>query len=311
MRKQSIAILLCAIIVVALAAYFWYNWSIRPVSPVQVGIFYYLWYNPAWDFSWNTSKIVDVPVLGYYNSSDPAVIRQHLLWMKDLGVDFVVISWWGFYDYYGEFIDNAAKQVFETAQSINSTLRFAIMVEAFNKTGNSYDYEGIYDHIYSGFVEPYSSLYYNRSKPLVCFFNNQNLTDNGNFPQDIEARFNTIIVGQQSYAEWTYTDLNIYDLPAHELHDQTSVTPRFDDSRFNTPSVVKDPSLAEGVYDQEWMNAIELVHDGKVKIIMITSWNEFVERTEIEPHYDATPWAASNYTDFLYNKTKDSIGALP
>jgi len=117
MKKWLMAVLLC--IVVASAAIIYvaikYNGS-KPI--LKIGIFYYVWYNPAWEFSWDTSKIIDQPVLGFYNSSDPVIIRQHLLSMKGLGIDFVVISWWGFYDEYGKFIDDAAKQVFRIAEEM-------------------------------------------------------------------------------------------------------------------------------------------------------------------------------------------------
>jgi hypothetical protein len=182
MRKRIIAILLCAVIVVAFGAYLLFPPSLSPSRP-KIGIFYYLWYDTTSPESWNKTKIVDTPVLGDYDSCNSTVISQHLRWIQDLNIDFIIISWWGNYDDYGKYTDNATKQVFETAQNISSNLKFAIMVEPFNKTGNSYDYNGIYNHIYDNFVEPYSSLYYNDSKPVICFFNNQNLTDNGAIPR--------------------------------------------------------------------------------------------------------------------------------
>ena len=309
MRRFWVAVFLCTVVVAAFVLIMMYI----PPPPVtlkpQVGIFFYVWYNPADEESWDRSKIVDRPVLGYYNSSDPAVIRQQLLLIEELGVDFVVISWWGFYDDDGIFRDGAARQVFETAQSINSALKFAVMVEPFNETGDSYDYGGIYDRVFDTFVEPYSGLYYNYSgKPLICFFNNESLTDNGVFPQDEESRFNVVTVGQQFYTDWIYTDLNVYDLPAHDPRGQVSVTPRFDDSRYREPSCVVDPNLTEEVYDlKEWENALKLVREGKVSFVLISSWNEYVERTQIEPCYDGT---AAVPSDFLYNITKEKISQL-
>jgi len=71
---------------------------------------------------------------------------------------------------------------------------------------------------------------------------------------------------------------------------------------------VVDPNLTEGVYDQEWTNATLLWNEGKSDTIMISSWNEYVERTEIEPHYDAT--AINQSTNFLYDKTKYYINQI-
>ena len=114
--------------------------------------------------------------------------------MQNAGIDFAVISWWGFYDAYGNFIDNATRQVFETAQAMNSSLKFAVMVEAFNQTGSLYDYDSIYNYVYDNFVAPHHLLYLTDGKPVICFFNNQNLTYSGNMPKD--PRFNVITVGQ-------------------------------------------------------------------------------------------------------------------
>jgi hypothetical protein len=306
MRRVFFAVFLCIVIAVAFVAYVIIT---EKPTPPKVGIFYYVWYNPSSEVSWNRTKITDQPVLGFYNSSDRAIIRQHLLWMKELNIDFVVISWWGFYDDYGRFIDNAAKQVFETAQSINGTLKFAIMVEPFNKTGNSYDYNGIYNYIYDTFVAPYSSLYYNDSKPVICFFNNKNLTDNGNVPQDGKSRFNMILVGQQPYTQWIYTDLNPYDYRTLG-QNQISVTPRYDESHIpdRKGNVTVDIYLNESYYDREWENATKLWQEGTIDTILISTWNEYPERTAIEPHIDATAVNPDPY--FLYNKTKGYINQI-
>jgi hypothetical protein len=228
--------------------------------------------------------------------------------MKDLGIDFVVISWWGYYNAYEQFIDNSTRQVFQIAEDNNINLKFAIMVEPFNKTSNSYDYSGIYDHVYDEFVVPYSSLYYNdNGKPLICFFNNESLTPNGIIPKD--ERFSILLVGEQNYTQWTYNDLNSNDTNEISVTPHTnevSVTPRYDNSRLKENScIVCDPDLRQGIYEQEWENATQLFKEGKIDTVMITSWNEYVERTEIEPHIDATAYNKDPY--FLYNITKDYI----
>jgi hypothetical protein len=84
------------------------------------------------------------------------------------------------------------------------SLKFAVMVEPFNKSGSSSDYAGIYDHVYDDFVVPFSSIYYNASRPLICFFNDENLTDDGAIP--IDGRFDTVLVGSHpTFNESTLT----------------------------------------------------------------------------------------------------------
>ena len=302
MRMQWIAlVLLWVLILSAVSAVV----LLRPnlLSPPKFGLFYYVWYGHLAD-DWEPPKFVDYPVFGNYSSSDPDVIKQQLTSMEDAGIDFAVISWWGFYDDYGKYVDNATKQIFETAQAMSSTLKFAVMVEPFNDTGRSYDYRAIYNYIWNNYAAPYSSLYYNMSgKPVICFFNDGNLTrGNGNIPRD--AKFKVVIVGQQSYTQWIYTDLNNYDFPANGPINQTSVTPRYDESHLSERpgNVTVDIYLNESIYDKEWGNAIQLWQEGKIDTIIISSWNEYPERTAIEPHYDGTSVIKDPF--YLFNKTK-------
>jgi hypothetical protein len=302
MKKGLVAILLCIVVASATVAYL----AFRNPSFLKVGTFYYVWYG-ALPSDWTPPKFADYPVsiLGNYSSANATVIKQQLIWIQDLGINFVVISWWGnASDSYHQFINNNTRKVFQVAEDNTINLKFAIMVEPFNTSGTSYNYVEIYDCVYNEFVLPYSSIYYNDSRPVLCFFNDDTLTDNGNFQQD--SRFKIILVGQTNYVQWEYLNLNYYVQPKrHPYTDEISVTPRFDDHRYRTPSCVVDPNLTEGVYDEEWKNAMQLWRDGKINTIMITSWNEYVERTEIEPHRDATAHIQDPY--FLYKKTKDYI----
>jgi hypothetical protein len=136
--------------------------------------------------------------------------------------------------------------------------------------------------------------------------------------QFLDERFNTVLVGQQSYTQWIYTDLNPYDrfwlrstiMFLEHRQYQISVTPRYDESHISgrTGNATVDIYLNEGVYDREWENAIQLWKDGRIDTILISTWNEFPERTAIEPHYDAT--AANQSKSFLYDKTKYYINSI-
>jgi hypothetical protein len=292
---------------VILSFFVWFSQPSKPKPSVKVGIFYYLWYGAPNSDGWNASKFVDFPLIGNYSSSNSTVIGEQLREIKGLGVDFVVLSWWGFYDNYGKFIDGATKQVFQVAESQGVNLKFALMIEPFNslvnRSGQAYDYNAMYDHVYNDFVVPFPTLYYSNNEPLICFFNDQDLTKNRTVP--IDVRFNSVIIGQSDYCQWIYTNLNCYDKPKQNSANEVSITPRYDDSRIRTPNCTVDFDLSQGIYDQEWKNAIELLKEGKIDTVMITSWNEYPERTAIEPHHDATAFNSDPW--FLYNKTRDYI----
>ena len=307
MRKRLIAVLLCILVTVAVVAYVITEWPLPKPRTLEVGIFYYTWYDPSSEESWNRTKIIDQPFSGFYNSCDPTVIRQHFAWMSELRIDFVMISWWGFYDDYGKFTDNTVKQMFKIAHEDSTDLKLAVMVEPFHKTGN-YNYSEIYDHIYNTFVSPYSTVYYQtESKPVICYYNNDSLTAKGRVQSD--NRFSVILVGHEDYVDWIYTDLDYYVKPKNVPHsNQMSVTPRFDDRRARSPSCTVDVDLSQGIYDEEWENATRLWREGKIDIITIASWNEYPERTAIEPHYDASAYDSDPY--FLYNKTRAYINGL-
>jgi hypothetical protein len=51
--------------------------------------YYYMWFNAA---SWTHTKD-DVPSLGPYDSTDAAIIAQHVTWARQSGVDAFIASW--------------------------------------------------------------------------------------------------------------------------------------------------------------------------------------------------------------------------
>jgi hypothetical protein len=56
---------------------------------VPVLAYYYIWFDTQ---SWDRAKI-DYPTLGRYSSDDPAIMRQHIRWAKDAGIDGFIVSW--------------------------------------------------------------------------------------------------------------------------------------------------------------------------------------------------------------------------
>lgn len=66
----------------------------------DVGAHYYPWYGAPihdWrDGEWSLES-PSTPVLGNYDSTNPAVIEQHIDWCRQAGVSWLNVSWWGEY----------------------------------------------------------------------------------------------------------------------------------------------------------------------------------------------------------------------
>ena len=69
-------------------------------APLTVGAYYYPWFGPngqQWNRGFVRSELdpPEQPLLGEYDSRDPAVIAQHYAWAQTYGVDVFFASWAG------------------------------------------------------------------------------------------------------------------------------------------------------------------------------------------------------------------------
>jgi hypothetical protein len=263
-----------------------------------VGVYYYAWYDPNGSGHYNWTTIPDRSILGQYISNDSTIIAQHLYWMQDLSIDFAMISWWG----PDSWVDNTTKTIFETAQNNVTNVKLCLLIEAFNNT-NPIDYNATYDYVYSTYVAPYSSIYFRyQEKPLLLFYNEVNFT-NFDFPRDI--RFTVKISGHSDYVDWVYHDAVpemrqfYYPLPRDRCFP---ICPRFDDFYERPNNHTVDRTYESGWYITQWKEALALAEKHAIDVVTITSWNEFPERSMIEPHYDRDSFDPDPY--YLYNITK-------
>jgi hypothetical protein len=64
--------------------------SARAASrPDRLFAYYYIWFNAT---SWDRAKI-DYPLLGRYSSDERQVMRKHVQWAKEAGIDGFIVSW--------------------------------------------------------------------------------------------------------------------------------------------------------------------------------------------------------------------------
>lgn len=74
--------------------------------------FYYPWYGSrqgptGFDRAWEDKPPPNTPRLGMYDSQNPEVFRQHIEWARRAGIDGFIVSWWG----QGDFTDEVLREV--------------------------------------------------------------------------------------------------------------------------------------------------------------------------------------------------------
>jgi hypothetical protein len=288
---------------------------------VKVGIYYYVWYGNGstglgtahWNDSFN-NNIVDTPDIGFYDSNSNVTLYNQLKQMTDINISFVLISWWGagnFTDPSNHYIDNNAKKVFQVIKDNNLSIQAAILFEPFNQSSGEYNFPIVYDYIYDTFVTPFQSIYFHfLDKPLIVLYNQQDyFTPNGTYPED--DRFTTRISGHQNYTDWVYWSFDDqssmpqpYSPKGQPVckNEEIDVCPRYDDSHQRSPNSTFDVTYEQGYYAKQWSKAITEANSGNVTLIMISTWNEYHERTQIEPCNDSTS-AYNLNSSYIYDLT--------
>jgi hypothetical protein len=92
-----------------------------------VGVTYSAWFPPLTGAKWGT------PVLGVYNSSDETVIERHAEWLRDAGVDFIVVDWtnniehvYGVQDNNLYYIEAATEKIYEVFARVENAPKIVI-----------------------------------------------------------------------------------------------------------------------------------------------------------------------------------------
>jgi hypothetical protein len=273
-----------------------------------VCVYYYVWYGGP-DHPWINYR--DTPVLGLYNSSHLSVIARHLAWLRDLGVDCLIISWWG----PGHYTDKVAQKVFELLPSYG--LKAVIFVEPYLGSDHPEYYNKTWwsqtlAYIKENYIDKYPESYlYIDGKPLVPAFNPIGLAydPRPDFPQ-YAIRIVGNDIDNAKYQDWDYWpdyDRGLTGQLRIRRDGYVAIAPRYDDEHFRPGGVPPyDPDLSKGWYVKQWKYILK--HRSEIGVIAIATWNEFHERTMIEPHNDATAVEKDPY--YLYSLTQHYIEKL-
>jgi hypothetical protein len=318
--------------------FFTINSFICPVSSLSVNtsIFYYPWYgNPPNDGQWikwtqNNHKPPDdiasnyYPVIGPYGSRNFTLMNLHMDWLRSANIGIIIISWWG----RGSFGDLFLKDLLDTAG--NNGIKVAIHIEPY-ETRTIDTIKADIQYIISNYGN-YDALL-KVARPTKW--------GNSTLPRPVFYAYRSVIIDDKDWAEmldglrgtlWdvlliaqTFTYLSIdtahfdgiytYDVYAingsifQQMSDEckkrnvifsASVGPGFIDIRaVNGSNRTKSRENGQ-TYDFMWQEAL----DAKAEWVSITSFNEWLEGTNIEP---ATVKSTSTY-DYMnfegaYGKT--------
>ena len=272
---------------------------------------------------WNTpdGTVVDEPSIGYYASDSNATLTWQLSNMQASGVSVIVVSWWGTGNatqsgdqaVLDSAINNATLNLFRYLESTESQWHFrvAIMVEGFNSTNYAMtpdDYAQVYGYLQNHYYGPYSDLIQHwQGKPLVMFFNTGSMNRLDEVPQNSTYTVK-LVGGYPNDVDWYFWEgMNFLDAsggtnvnssnydrsPIISSDGEVGIAPRYDDYYLHeaNPSIRTvymrfDYNLSQGMYYSEWDYVIQ--NAKSVKLVLLDSWNEYHERTAIEPHADLT-----------------------
>jgi hypothetical protein len=257
--------------------------------------------------------IVSRPALGLYDATDPDVVRQHLAWAREAGVDGFVHDWMGAgWDRGGDPAtwrndqsDRSLKVLLDVVESECPEFRVGAMLESHLLRKNApvdtaADLAYLYD---THMVRP--GWMRVDGRPLVLVHRSahhlphewaevrQRLGDRELFVVGDDLKHGAVLDGLSLYS---YLDAGLGATVDERLRSAVArvsavaeraacsfvapVLPGFDSRRFVTPRLATVVPRRDGAtYDEAWRAWAGAGADW----IAITSWNEWYERSNIEP----------------------------
>ena len=286
----------------------------------KVLAFYYTWYgNPEvsgkwvhWrrgesDFSLLDRKglpyvrSTNHPTIGLYDSNDPLVISGHLKLVRDAGIDALIATWWG----QGDFTDKAFEASMDVADNMRSTTKLTVYYET---VPDEDPQEAVEDLLY--LLEKYGDrdsflkangipvvFIYGRAmgqlsaekwgevvaavkkeKPAVLIADTDSRTKPNKADFDGFHFYNPVgrIKRGTDMGSFYRKYVEKYRAPGKIVC--LTIIPGYDDTHVREPGTAVARENGE-LYSRSWSSAVAARPDW----ILITSWNEWHEGSEIEP----------------------------
>lgn len=298
-RKTIIILVIACVLISLVLASSSLPYFVEPVTPIvptptyQLGIYYYCWmgYDQAsgkWTGGQGSSHwakadgITQTSTLGYYSSMDDRVLTWQLSEMKQLGISFLVVSWWG----QTSFVNEAVLHLFQFVDQNNEPFQLAIMIEPYG----SVNYANDMNYIWQLYNEYSDHIFEIGGKPLLAFFNPL-------LPPS-DSRFSIRVVGQQTNVDWVYwqgmgaldgyggtwgmNEVSQYmGNPKVSTDGVVAIIPKYDDYAMYLAGS-RPHYMRFGLDGTLWQKELTYAKVN-AKTIIICTWNEYSENTAIEP----------------------------
>jgi glycoprotein endo-alpha-1,2-mannosidase len=276
-----------------------------PREPMVLA-FYYPWYGSPdgpqkrllhWGDAANHYAAAHYPTLGLYDSADPKAIQQHIAWAKGCGIDGFVCSWWG-EGGSDDYVDVACRAVRDVAE--RSRFPFTLYVERNTDVDQAV---GDLRYVWRTYAQSPAFLKLD-GKPVLFVYGRAMGQLGLDGWQKAFGRLKTEGIEYAAIADGfnpayldTFAGYHTYNPCGAALDDLAktyarasvvahlrkklfvaTVLPGYDDTFVRTPGFKRDREDG-AFYPESWRTATEANPDW----IIITTWNEWHEGSEIEP----------------------------
>jgi hypothetical protein len=306
---------LCVLAV--LAASFAAQPAVHAATNKPVMAFYYPWYEPS---DWNPARMSDLPPEPY-SGGDDAVIARHVQQADAAGIDAFICTWYG---------PNESRLNERCGKLLNASAGRDFYVtfipdQAADFTGTLKNPQGMIDSLRfmrDNYMSHPNWLRWN-GKPVVIFWNLPsfgNVNAWRNVIQQVDPNREWFWMGEG--VDFSYLDvfdgIYFFDItwqadPARAMASYernlnaynrakgtnkpfvSTVMPGYDDSRIRSGHEVR-PRNNGDYYKRAWQVAL----DKNAQAVVITSWNEWFEGSQIEP--------SRTYGNLYLDLTRDYAG---
>ncbi|MEX0568868.1 MAG: hypothetical protein Q6363_006885, partial [Candidatus Njordarchaeota archaeon] len=234
------------------------------------------------------------PLIGRYDSLDDATIETHIALLERL-VDFVIFSWWGANTYSDIVLEKFLLKIRE----LKSNLKVIIMIEP--RLGNNpvvYDddfWNETLAYLNTKYLTTFKDvMFYDKFQKayiLACFFPVGMIKK--------PAKYGEYIIRYiHAYPPIT-TQWYLYCTDKYIITEDgyISISPRVIVDKNDPIKLYYNPNLNK----TEIQKTIDFVkkHKNEIRYLIIYSWNEFYERSYIEPAYEGNRDLSWLYNIFL------------